>query len=182
MPLKGPAYFVSHGGEASPNLDIVLQGYGVTIDLTGNVHQQNRDHLQHVQDRPRPARDQLRTHTARGPLLRPRGQRQPVFASRRRYNEEDRQGEGPRQDQEGQSKTTKQVAESLAMPTAFIGQNGAEIHQSTPISVTGCAKAEGRSRQQPEELKAASEAVAIEKPKGAEAFRAAKGQLGDMAL
>jgi hypothetical protein len=27
------------------------------------------------------------------------------------------------------------------MPTAFIAQNGAEIHESTPVSVTGCAKA-----------------------------------------
>jgi hypothetical protein len=27
------------------------------------------------------------------------------------------------------------------MPTAFVGQNGAEIHESTPVSVTGCAKA-----------------------------------------
>ena len=26
------------------------------------------------------------------------------------------------------------------MPTAFTGQDGAVIHQSTPISVTGCAK------------------------------------------
>ena len=39
------------------------------------------------------------------------------------------------------TKTTKQVAESLTMPTAFIAQNGAEIHESTPVSVTGCAKA-----------------------------------------
>jgi hypothetical protein len=30
----------------------------------------------------------------------------------------------------------------LAMPTAIVPQNGgAEIHESTPISVTGCAKA-----------------------------------------
>jgi hypothetical protein len=27
----------------------------------------------------------------------------------------------------------------LTMPTEFIAQNGAEIHQSTPITVTGCA-------------------------------------------
>jgi hypothetical protein len=27
------------------------------------------------------------------------------------------------------------------MPTAFTAQNGAVIHQSTPIGVTGCAKA-----------------------------------------
>jgi hypothetical protein len=28
----------------------------------------------------------------------------------------------------------------LAMPTAFLAQNGAEIHESTKISVTGCPK------------------------------------------
>ena len=27
------------------------------------------------------------------------------------------------------------------MPTAFVAQNGAEIHDSTPISVTGCKPA-----------------------------------------
>ena len=29
---------------------------------------------------------------------------------------------------------------SLPMPTEFVAQNGAEIHQNTPISVTGCVK------------------------------------------
>ena len=33
-------------------------------------------------------------------------------------------------------KTTE--ASSLAMPTEFVGQNGAVIHQSTPVSVNGC--------------------------------------------
>ena len=37
-------------------------------------------------------------------------------------------------------KTTKTVAESLVMPTEFVGQNGAVIHQSTPVSVTSCPK------------------------------------------
>jgi hypothetical protein len=37
VPLEGPAYFVSNGGEQFPNLIIVLQGYGVTIDLVGDT-------------------------------------------------------------------------------------------------------------------------------------------------
>jgi hypothetical protein len=37
LPLSGPAYFVSHGGEAFPSLTLILQGDNVTIELVGST-------------------------------------------------------------------------------------------------------------------------------------------------
>ena len=36
--VEGPAYLVSHGGAAFPDVVAILQGDGVRIDLTGNIN------------------------------------------------------------------------------------------------------------------------------------------------
>jgi hypothetical protein len=44
--------------------------------------------------------------------------------------------------------------QNLKMPTEFVGQNGAVIHQQTPIAVTGCAKPKTRAQLYAAALKA----------------------------
>ena len=108
--LTGPAYFVSYGGAKFPELVVVLQGYGVTVDLHGetfiNKAGITSSTFRQVPDVP----------IASFELKLPEGPYSALAAN-------------------GNLCTTK-----LKMPTAFIGQNGATIKQSTPISVTGCAE------------------------------------------
>ncbi len=116
--LTGPAYFVSHGGEAFPNLIIVLQGYGVRVDLVGDTFI-NKDGItsstfNQVPDVP------IETFE----LYLPQGHDSALAAN------------------------GNLCKSTLKMPTSFIAQNGRVVHQSTPITVTGCAKAKkaGRAR------------------------------------
>ena len=110
VPLEGPAYFVSHGGEAFPSLIVVLQGYGVTIDLVGSTFISKAgitsSTFKTVPDQPVTSFE----------LTLPQGKFSALAAN-------------------GDLCKSK-----LAMPTAFTGQNGAVIHQSTKVGVTGCPK------------------------------------------
>jgi hypothetical protein len=116
--LEGPAYFVSHGGEAFPDLEIVLQGYGVKIVLTGNTFISKTgitsSTFKTVPDAP----------VGSFELTLPEGKYSALAAN-------------------GNLCTSK-----LAMPTEFVAQNGDVIHESTPISVTGCAKTKALTRAQ----------------------------------
>jgi hypothetical protein len=120
--LHGPAYFVSHGGEAFPSLIVVLQGYGVTVDLVGTTFITKAgitsSTFKQVPDVPITSFD----------LTLPEG-RYSALAS----------------NLPAKAKGSF-CGQNLAMPTAFKGQNSAEIHESTKITVSGCPKAKKKGK------------------------------------
>ena len=118
VPLEGPAYFVSHGGEAFPSLIMVLQGYGVTIDLVGttfiNKAGITSSTFKTVPDQP----------VGSFELTLPQGPFSALAAN-------------------GNLCKAK-----LRMPTQFDAQNGMVVHQSTKISVTSCPKTKKAKHKQ----------------------------------
>ena len=149
VPLEGPAYFVSHGGEAFPDLEIVLQGYGVTIVLTGNTFISKAgitsSTFKTVPDQPVTS---FELTLPEGPYsaLAANGDLCDATKTVTVETKVDKRVKGKLVRRNGKlvkvtKKTTKTVAASLQMPTEFVGQNGATIHQSTPVIVTSCPKA-----------------------------------------
>jgi hypothetical protein len=111
VPLVGPAYFVSHGGAKFPELVIVLQGYGVTIDLRGETFIGEKTGITSSTFRSVPD--------------------QPVSTFELKLPQ------GPNSALAAKGSLCKS---KLKLPTVFTAQNGFVIHQSTPIGVTGCSK------------------------------------------
>ncbi len=139
--LSGPAIFVSHGGEAFPSLEIVLQGDGVTIDLVGSTFISKSGitstTFKTVPDSPFSTFE----------LTLPEGPYSALAANGNLCAETATETVKKKVTVKikGHRKTvTRKVKEnvpaSLVMPNEFVAQNGAEIHEDTPISVTGCAK------------------------------------------
>jgi hypothetical protein len=117
VPLAGPAYFVSYGGAKFPELVIVLQGYGVTLDLHGETFISKAGITSST------------FHTVPDA---------PVGSFELNLSQ------GPDSALAANGSLCKS---KLAMPTAFLAQNGAEIHESTKISVTGCPKTKKAKRK-----------------------------------
>ncbi|MGC2374392.1 MAG: hypothetical protein WA484_11015 [Solirubrobacteraceae bacterium] len=111
VPLTGPAYFVSHGGEEFPNLIVVLQGYGVRIDLIGNtfidrqgITSSTFDNVPDVQ-------------VNNFELYLPEGPHSALAAN------------------------VNLCTHKLTLPTLFTAQDGATFKQNTPVQITGCPRA-----------------------------------------
>ncbi len=116
VPLEGPAYFVSYGGAKFPELVVVLQGYGVTLDLHGETFISKAgitsSTFHTIPDQP----------VGSFELTFPQGKYSALAAN------------------------GNLCKSTLKMPTAFTAQNGATIKQSTPIGVTGCAKHKAKKK------------------------------------
>jgi hypothetical protein len=118
VPLEGPAYFVSNGGEAFPNLIMVLQGYGVTVDLVGDTFISKTgitsSTFKTVPDQP----------VSSFELNLPEGPYSALTA------------------------LGDLCTQRLSMPTEFVAQNGMVLHQTTPVGVSGCPKRKTLTRAQ----------------------------------
>jgi hypothetical protein len=108
--LEGPAYFVSHGGQKFPELIVALSGEGVTVYLRGETFI-NKAGITSSTFRTIPD-----VPIGTFELKLPQGANSALAAN-------------------GNLCTSK-----LTMPTTFVGANGMSIHQSTPITATGCPK------------------------------------------
>lgn len=111
VPVEGPVYFVSNGGEAFPNLVMVLQGYGVTIELVGNTFISKTGitstTFNTVPDNPVTS---FEINLPEGPYS--------ALAA-----------------------TSNLCEQTLTMPNEYIAQNGDPYHANLPVSVTGCKPA-----------------------------------------
>jgi hypothetical protein len=110
-PLTGPAIFVSHGNAEFPNLDLVLQGEGVTIVLEGNTFISGKTGVTtstfaSVPDAP----------ISSFQLSLPTGPHSALA------------GEG------------NLCAKKQLMATQITGQNGAVVERETEVAVHGCSK------------------------------------------
>ncbi len=113
VPLEGPAYFVSHGGAEYPELVFVLQGDGVTIDLAGETHINTKTNI---------------TSSTFGTVP-----DAPISSFEANLPEEPNSALA--------TLTPKGLcggSSSLSMPTTIVGQNGAEVKDTTKVAITGC--------------------------------------------
>jgi hypothetical protein len=112
-PLSGPAYLVSHGGAAFPDLEIVLQGEGITLILDGNTNIKKgitTSTFSSVPDAPISSFE-LKLPTGKYSVF---GANLPASAN---YDF---------------------CGQSLNMPTTITGQNGAVVKPATQVAVIGC--------------------------------------------
>ncbi len=121
VPLTGPAILVSHGGAAFPDIVFLLQGNerGGTIRIDLDGRTDIKKGITYSRFETVPDAPITSFETSL-----PQGPHSVLAA------------------------TGNLCASKLAMPTLLVGQNGAQLNQTTSIAVTGCPKAKTLTRAQ----------------------------------
>jgi hypothetical protein len=112
-PVIGPAYLVSYGGAAFPDIEFVLQGEGIMLVLDGKTDIKagiTYSKFESVPDQP---------FTSFETVL-PAGPHSALTAN------------------VAEAKRYDLCGETLEMPTTIVAQNGATIEHSTKIAIDGC--------------------------------------------
>jgi hypothetical protein len=137
-PLTGPAILVSHGNEAFPDLVLVLQGEGVTIDLVGNTDIKGGitySKFEAVPDAPVSSFELSLPEKEDSILAAVKNLCKPTkTVTIKKKVTVGRHGR--------RVKVTRRIrrtkSESLVMPTTLTAQNGAVEQQNIKVAVTGC--------------------------------------------
>jgi hypothetical protein len=113
--LVGPVYLVSHGGAATPDIELVLQGEGLTVDVNGQTIVKHGVISAVFRALPDVPISTLGLVLGTGPhsLL---ATNLPARAKR------------------------SLCGQKLAMPVALTGHNGAVVKQAVAIGVSGCPR------------------------------------------
>jgi hypothetical protein len=134
-PLAGPMYLVSHGGEAFPDVEVVLQanerGGEIEIVLDGKTQIKNGvtySHFDTIPDAP------FTSFEAELPMG-----KSSIFSANL-----------------PQSAKYNFCGQALSMPITFAGQNGATLKETTKLAVTGCPKAKKAVKKKPAKARKAS--------------------------
>jgi hypothetical protein len=108
-PLSGPAYLVSHGGEAFPDLDLILSGDGVNVVLVGRTHIDAKTGItsSSFETLPDVPIESVDVKLPAGTLS--------VLGA-----------------------TGSLCGQRLVAPTTIVSQSGATIKKDTPIALSGC--------------------------------------------
>ncbi len=114
-PLSGPAYLVSHGSAAFPDVEFVLQGEGIKLVLDGKTQIKSGITYSKFESAPDAPFTVFETVLPAGP----HGVLTPNVA---------------------ESKKFSLCGETLAMPTIITGQNGVVLEHSTKIAISGCGE------------------------------------------
>jgi hypothetical protein len=112
-PLTGPAYLVSHGGAAFPDVEFVLQGEGITLILDGHTDIKKGVTYSRFETVPDAPIETFETILPTGP----HSALTADVPEKLDYN---------------------LCGQNIQAPTTIVAQNGAVINQTTNVAVNGC--------------------------------------------